>query len=114
MQERAGQLGVELVVFEQGGYAGRCLMREATGGVRAGCEGARAVVEHKLGELGSGSLDAQVPEHCVRFPAAKEHDGVRASVSTEQGGCPAWPERAGRDELGINAGYVLDGTGSVA
>ena len=105
---------MQLVVVEQGGYGGRRLHREATGSVRAGCEGVRAVVEHELGELGSSCLYAEVAEHCVRFPAAKQHDGVGASVGTEQGRSPAGSKRASRDELRVNASHVLDGAGSVA
>ena len=39
-----------------------------------------AVVQHKLGIIGRRSLDAEITEHCVRFPATEEHDGVGANV----------------------------------
>ena len=40
-------------------------------------EGEGAVVQHKLGIIGRHSLDAEVAEHSVRFPATKEHNSLR-------------------------------------
>ena len=63
-------------------------------------------------------MDAQVTEHGVGFPAAKQHDGLGADVGTEQGGRAAWTQRTGGDLVGEDAGggfvhlcRVLDGVG---
>ena len=72
------------------------------------------MVEHGLGEGRGCCLDAQVPEHGVRFPAAKEHDGICAGVGTEEGGGSARPKRAGREERGGDAGLVFEGGSGVA
>ena len=52
-----------------------------------GSERVVPIVQHLLGQahsMGSG-LDAQIPEHGVRFPAAEQHDDVFVDASTEQG-----------------------------
>ena len=54
-------------------------------------------VKHELGVTGGGDLDAEAVEHGIGFPASKQHDGLRADVGTEQGGCAAQPQRAGSD-----------------
>ena len=43
-------------------------------------EGVGAVVEHSLGKPRGHGLDAEVAEHGIGFPAAKEHDGVLVNV----------------------------------
>ena len=92
------------------------LLGEATGFEVGGHEGVGAVVEHALGELlgVDGSLDPEVPEHGVRFPAAEEHDGVAVDVGAEEGCGPARAERAGRHLVGVDAGDVVDVVGGVS
>ena len=46
------------------------------------------------------SLGVQVPEHCIRFPAADEADGVGVDLTTQEGHGPACPEAAGVDVVG--------------
>ena len=66
-------------------------------------EGEGAVVQHELGIVTGSCLDAQVPEHGVRFPATEEHDGVRADVSAKEGGGSAGAEGACAEKGGVNA-----------
>ena len=41
----------------------------------------------------------QVPEHCIRFPAADEADGVGVDLATKDGHGPACTEAAGVDVM---------------
>ena len=65
-------------------------------------------------------MDAQVTEHGVGFPAAKQHDGLCANIGTEKGGGTARTEGAGSDLFGedtrvgfVNFGHMLDCIGDV-
>ena len=61
------------------------LVREVSDGLFHGARGESegAVVKHALRESESmrGSLDAQVAEHGVRFPAAKQLDDICVDAS---------------------------------
>ena len=96
---------------EDVGHAGRGLFGEAVRlGMDSRGEGVVAMVEHALRKVAAldGGLNAEVAEHGVRFPAAEELDGVRIDAGAEEGGGPTWSERAGADQLGVDAGGVLD------
>jgi hypothetical protein len=67
-----------------------------------------------LGEPWRHGLYAEVAGHCIRFPAAKEHDGILVDIGTEQGGGSARAEGASADELGINASAAVAGGGGMA
>jgi hypothetical protein len=67
-----------------------------------------------LGEPWRHGLDAEIAQHGIRFPAAKEHDGVLVDIGTEQGCSSARAERTGADELGIDAGAAVAGNGGMA
>ena len=45
-------------------------------------------------------MDAQVAEHGIRLPAAKQHDGLGANIGTEEGGRSARTEGARGDFRG--------------
>ena len=53
-----------------------------------------AMVPHVLGVAVSdgGGLDAEVAEHGIGLPAAKEADGIRVHASAEEGGGTARTE----------------------
>ena len=70
-------------MLEQGGDLRGGFTWKGAISVGAGRKGEGAVVEHALGEGRGSCLDAEVTEHGVGFPAAKEHDGVCASVGAE-------------------------------
>ena len=61
-------------------------VREAGSFKDTGSEGKVASFKHELGVGRCSCLDAQVSEHGVRLPAAKQHDGFGADVGTEKGG----------------------------
>ena len=74
------------------------------------------MVQHLLGIVacvGRG-LDAEVPQHGVGFPTAKEHDGVLVNVGAEQGGGAARTEGASAEERAVDARDVLNGITGVA
>ena len=56
-------------------------------GMDSRCKGVVAGIKHTLGVVvrEGVSLDAQVAEHGIRLPAAKELDGILGDVGTEQG-----------------------------
>ena len=58
-------------------------------------------------------MDAQVAEHGIQFPAAQQHDGIRADIGTEQSGSAAWPQQLGTDVFGADAGHLLSGGGGM-
>ena len=75
---------VELLVSEDGSDARRDFLRDRCGGVvDAGGEGVGAMVEHELGKVLGRSLDAEVLEHGVGFPAPEELDAVLVDARTE-------------------------------
>ena len=116
MKDRLVRRG--LVVEELGGGEERrnsrgSLDRESPGGIGAGCKGVGPMVEHELGVGRGCCLDAQVAEHCVRFPAPQQHDGIGAHIGTEQGGGPAGPEGLSAYVLGVDAGRLLNGGGGM-
>ena len=51
-------------------------IREAGALEDTGCKGKVSSVKHELGVGGGCGLDAQVAEHGVGLPAAKQHDGL--------------------------------------
>jgi hypothetical protein len=67
-----------------------------------------------LGEPWRHGLDADVAQHGIGFPATKEHDGVLVDIGAEQSGDSTWAERAGTDELGVDAGASVAGVGGMA
>ena len=67
-----------------------------------------AVVQHLLGELGSGHLAAEVAEHGVGLPAAHELDEVGVDASAHEGGSASGAERAGTEEHEGDAGDGLE------
>ena len=79
-------------------------------------EGVAAVVQHALGEVGGNGvgLDAEVAEHGIRFPVAKELDGVLVNASTQEGRGTARAEAAGTQEDWVDTGFVLDKSGGMA
>ena len=103
-------------------YRGRGLLREASSSMDAGREGVGAVVQHELRIVVGmrGSLDAQVAQHGVRLPAAKELDSVFVDASTEESSGPTRPQGTGGEELPVYAsvakqvlGGVLEGIADV-
>ena len=84
--------------------------------VLLGMEGVAPMIKHELGEVGLevGSLDAQVANHGIRLPTAKELDGVRVDSGTEEGSGATRAKGAGRQERGVNARDVSEGVGSMA
>ena len=78
--------GGELGNFKRS-FIGEAGMLKDTGG-----ESEVASVKHELGVSGGGGLDAQVSEHGVGFPVAKQHDGFCANIGTEQGSGAAQPQ----------------------
>ena len=67
-------------------------------------EGVGAMVKHTLGEvLGVNvGLDPEVAEHGVRFPTAKELDGILVNVGAEESSCSPRSETAGGEEEVVN------------
>ena len=106
---------------EQLGCSRRCngvsnvrwgLVRDVAVVIVGAVEGVGAMVEHLLGivvQMG-GSLNAQVAEHSVGFPAAQEHDGVLVDTSTEQGGGTTGAQRTSADFLGVDTGDITGGS----
>ena len=107
---------IQLLVVQEGSKGWRGLQGVLGSGKPTGGKGVGAVVEHALGEMGglSVSLDAEVAEHGVTFPAAQETDGVRVNLGTEEGGGSTRAQGAGREEEGINARGGGEGSGTVA
>ena len=70
---------------ELGDFNGR-FIGEAGALEDTGSEGEVSSIKHELGVGRGGCLDAQVTEHGVGFPAAKQHDGFCADIGTEKGG----------------------------
>ena len=77
-------------------------------------KGVGAVVKHELGIVRGGCLDAQVTEHGVRFPAAKQLDSVGTDVGTQERSGAARAKRARGEEVEGYAGCRLEALGSVA
>ena len=105
-----------LVVGEQRGDVGRCLLWEPGVVEDLWGEGARAVVEHELRKVvgNGGGLDAQVTKHGIRELAAEELDGVAVDSDAWESGGTARSEGARRQEVWRDAREALDGGGSVA
>ena len=89
-------LRAELVVSEERCNVGWCLFGESCVVEDLWGERARAVVEHELCKVvgNGGCLDAQVTEHGIREPPAKELDGIAVNACAEEGGGTAWSEGA--------------------
>ena len=107
---------VELHVGEERGDFGWGLVREGAFSVGRRVEGEGAVVQHLLGVVVGvgGRLDAEVPEHSIRFPAAEEHDGVFVDPGAKKGRGPARAEGLGGEELVVDAGGRSEQSSSMA
>ena len=97
---------VELLV--SGSDVQRDLLRERirvedAWGVDAGGKSVGAIVEHELGEVLGGGLDAEVTEHGIGFPTAEELNVVLVNACTEEGSGASGTEGAGADEVGVDA-----------
>jgi hypothetical protein len=57
--------------------------------------------------------DAEVSEHGVGFPTAKELDDVRVDASAKEGGGTARAEAARTEQFGGDAGEMLNGVGGM-
>ena len=115
---RSTGLGGEFDVLENVEEGGRCFDRERELRlffVGARGEGVAAMVKHALGEVGGDSvgLDAEVAEHGIRFPAAKELDGILVDASAQEGRGSAGAEAAGTQEDWVDTCFVVDKGGSV-
>ena len=64
--------------------------------------------------LDGAGVDAEVADHCVRFPTADELDRGRVNVGAQEGGGPARAEAAGTEEERVNASEVAYAVGGVA
>ena len=113
-------LGGVVIIIPQLGKALPESHREIFGrlDVRAGARSKPVVpmVQHVLGiSVGDGGgLDAEVAEHGIGLPAAKEADGVGVNVGTEEGGGASWPEGTGGDLIGGDPGLMFDHLGGMA
>ena len=69
------------------GNGRRSLGREGTISKPTRGKGVAAMVQHLLGVVGrlGVSLDAQVAQHGIRLPAAKEADGIGVNGGTQEG-----------------------------
>jgi hypothetical protein len=83
--------------------------------VGVGSEGVGPGSEHALSEGGAVSMpgDAEVSEHGVGFPTAKELDDVRVDASAKESGGTARAEAARAEQFGVDAGEVLNGASRV-
>ena len=109
-----GELVEEVSVCGEGCYFGRSFVGQASAVEDAGSEGEVSSIEHELGVGGGCCLDAQVTEHGVGFPAAKQHNSFCADVGTEEGGRAAGAEGARGDLLCEEARVALMQAGGVS
>ena len=85
-------------------------------GMAARGEGVVAAVQHALGvvQVVGACLGAKVGEHGIGFPTAEKGNVVGVDVGAQQGGGSPWAERAGGEELGVDAGESFKAGGSLS
>ena len=110
---------IELMVVHEVNDGHRSLLREWEKrclGEGPGGEGVGAMVEHFLGKVGPEDvgLDAQIAEHGIRFPSAKELDDILVNVRTEERCGPSGTEATGGERLEVYISKGSKASGGVA